>query len=165
MAFEAYLKLDGIEGQATDAKHEKWIQLLSFSHSIQNETTGQKSSGGAHMGGQVVHHDVQVVKQMDGTSPMLMLNCCQGKALPKGVIELVRAGGSGTDPVPYQKIEFTNVVVKSVSPVGEDQTRFPTEAVAFTYDTIKWTHTKTGKDGKPQGEIVAGWDLQKNTKL
>lgn len=165
MAFEAYLKLDGIEGQATDSKHEKWIQLISYQHSIINETTGQKSSGGAHTGGQVVHHDVGIVKNMDGTSPTLSLACCQGKSIPTAIIELVRSGGSGTDPVPYQKIEYTNVVIKAISPNGDVHASFPTEALSFTYSSIKWTHTKTGKDGKPQGEIVGGWDLEKNTKL
>jgi len=165
MALEAYLLLEGIEGQATDMNHEKWIQLLNYNHSINNETMGVKSAGGAHTGGQVIHHDVQVVKNIDGTSPQLSLACCQGLAIPTATIELVRAGGSGTDPVPYQKIEYTNVVIRAVNPMGDVNAQFPTESVAFTYSTIKWTHTKTGKDGKPQGEIVAGWDLEKNTKL
>ena len=165
MALEAYLQLEGIEGQATDSLHENWIQLLNYNHSINNETMGVKSSGGAHTGGQVIHHDVQVVKNIDGTSPQLSLACCQGKAIPTATLELVRAGGSGTDPVPYQKIEYTNVVVRSVNPMGDVSSPFPTESVTFTYSTVKWTHTKTGKDGKPQGEIVTGWDLEKNTQL
>jgi type VI secretion system secreted protein Hcp len=165
MAFDAYFKIDGVEGQAEDTKHEKWIQLLSYNHSIFNETTGMHSAGGAHMGGRVQHNDIVLSKQIDGTSPMLMLACCQGKAHPTAVIELVRAGASGNDAIPYQKIELTDVVVKSVSPMGADGSSFPTESVSLTYATIKWTVTKTGKDGKPAGEIVSGWDLKKNTKL
>jgi type VI secretion system secreted protein Hcp len=165
MAFDAYFKLDGVEGQAEDSKHEKWIQLLSYNHSVNNETTGLQSAGGAHMGGRVQHKDIVLSKQIDGTSPMLMLACCQGKSHPTAVIELVRSGASGNDAVPYQKIELTDVVIKSVSPTGADGASFPTETVSLTYATIKWTVTKTGKDGKPAGEIVSGWDLKKNTKL
>jgi type VI secretion system secreted protein Hcp len=165
MAFDAYLKLDGVEGQAEDAKHEKWIQLTSYSHSIHNETTGSQSAGGSHMGGRCQHNDIVIGKHVDGTSPMLMLACCQGKSHPKAVIELVRSGGSGVDAIPYQKIELTDVVIKSVCPSGAEESRFPVEAVSFSYATIKWTVTKTGKDGKPAGEIVSGWDVKKNTKL
>jgi type VI secretion system secreted protein Hcp len=165
MAFDAYLKLDGVEGQADDAKHEKWIQLLSYSHSIVNETTGMHSAGGAHMGGRCQHNDIVLTKQIDGTSPMLMLACCQGKSHPTATIELVRSGGSGVDAIPYQKIELTDVVVKAVCPMGADGSSFPTENVSVTYATIKWTVTKTSKEGKPAGEIVSGWDLKKNTKL
>lgn len=165
MAFDAYFKLDGVEGQAEDHKHEKWIQLLSYSHSIANETTGLQSAGGSHMGGRVQHMDIVLAKQIDGTSPVLMLDCCQGKSHPTATIELVRSGASGSDAVPYEKIELTDVVIKSVSPSGADGASFPTETVSLSYATIKWTVTKTGKDGKPAGEIVSGWDLKKNTKL
>ena len=30
MAFDAFLKIDGIPGESTDDKHKDWIEILSF---------------------------------------------------------------------------------------------------------------------------------------
>ncbi len=164
MAFDAYLQIEGIEGESTDAGHEAWIQLQSFTHKVSNEATGQ-SGGGHHTGGRCNHGDVVVVKPIDSSSPNLALACCSGKSHPTLVIELCRSGASGSDAVPYQKIELTDVVITSVTPAANDATPFPSETVAFTYGSITWTYTKTDITGNPAGEIVTGWDLKRNSAL
>ena len=34
MAFDTFMKVDGIPGESQDDKHKDWIELLSFSHSF-----------------------------------------------------------------------------------------------------------------------------------
>jgi type VI secretion system secreted protein Hcp len=34
MAFDAFLKIDGIPSESTDDKHRDWIEILSFSHNL-----------------------------------------------------------------------------------------------------------------------------------
>ncbi len=164
MAFDAYLQIEGIEGESHDSAHENWIQLQSYQHDVKNETTGQ-SGGGHHTGGRCIHGDIIVTKPLDSASPNLSLACCQGKSHPTAVVELCRSGGSGTDAVPYQKIELTDVVITSVKPVASESVQFPMEEVSLTYGTITWTYTKTDITGNPAGEIVTGWDLKKNIAL
>lgn len=164
MAFDGYLQIEGIEGESHDVNHENWIQLQSYSHVVSNETTGH-SGGGHHTGGRCVHGDITISKPLDGASPTLVLACCQGKSHPTATIELCRSGASGVEAVPYQKIELTDVVVTSVTPQGVEGAPFPTETVTLTYSSITWTYTKTDLDGTPTGEIVAGWDVKKNTIL
>jgi hypothetical protein len=36
MAFDAFLKIDGIPGESTDDKHKDWIEILSFAHGLNN---------------------------------------------------------------------------------------------------------------------------------
>ncbi|MGZ3487250.1 MAG: type VI secretion system tube protein Hcp [Isosphaeraceae bacterium] len=31
MAFDTYISIDTVDGEATQAKHEKWIEIYSFS--------------------------------------------------------------------------------------------------------------------------------------
>ena len=164
MAFDGYIQIEGVEGESHDSGHEKWIQIQSFSHAVPNDVTGQ-SAGGHHTGGRCRHGDVVVSKLFDSTSPNLLLACCQGKSHPKAIIELCRSGASGTDVVPYQRIELTDVVFTSVVPLASEALSFPEEKVSMTYGTISWTHTKTDISGKPQGEIVTGWDMKRNTAL
>jgi type VI secretion system secreted protein Hcp len=164
MAFDAYLKIEGIEGDATDSNHHGWIQLDSFSHSVMNEATGH-SMGGHHTGGRCHHGDITVIKPLDGSSPTLSLACCQGKSHASAVIELCRSGASGIDLVPYQKVELNDVTITSVNPQAVNGAAFPTETVTMTYKAIKWTYTKTDTSGNPTGEIVTGWDLSQNKNL
>ena len=164
MAFDAYLQIEGIEGESTDSGHEGWIQLRDYSHNVTNETTGH-SGGGHHTGGRCHHADISITKPMDASSPNLLLACCQGKSHPTATIELCRSGASGTEMVPYQKVELKDVVVTSITPQGSEGSDFPTESVTLCYGTITWTYTKTDLTGNPTGEIVTGWDLGANCPI
>lgn len=164
MAFDAYLQIEGIEGESHDSGHEGWIQIQSFTHNVSNEVTGQ-SGGGHHTGGRCTHRDIVITKPVDSSSPNLNLACCVGKSHPTLRIELCRSGASGMDSVPYQVVDLTDVVITGVTPVADQTTDFPHEKVSFTYGTISWTYTKTDITGKPAGEIVTGWDVKRNTSL
>ena len=39
MAFDTYIKIDTVDGEATQANHEKWIEIYSFSWGASNPTT------------------------------------------------------------------------------------------------------------------------------
>ena len=58
MAFDTYIKIDTVDGEATQAKHEKWIEIYSFSWGASNPTTVGSGSGGL-AGGQGVGLQLQ----------------------------------------------------------------------------------------------------------
>jgi len=39
MAFDTYLKIDTVDGEATQANHAGWIEIYSFSWGASNPTT------------------------------------------------------------------------------------------------------------------------------
>ena len=47
MAFDAFLKIATIPGESTDDKHKDWIEVLSYSWGVSQQTSGSRSSGGA----------------------------------------------------------------------------------------------------------------------
>ena len=47
MAFDCFLKIEGVPGESTDDKHGDWIELLSYSHGVSQPSSGAQSSGGA----------------------------------------------------------------------------------------------------------------------
>lgn len=161
MPFDAYLKIEGMDGEATDEGHEKWIELLSYSHGVQQEGTST-SAGGAHTSGRVDHGDIVVSKLADTSSPELLLACCNGKSHGTATIEFCRAGEA---KVTFMKVELTDVVIGSVRPYAAGGADFPGEDVTLKYGTIKWTYTKTNMRGGAEGDVVTGWDLAKNKKL
>ena len=50
MAFNSYIKIDGIEGQSTDVAHTNWIDVVSFSHGSSQETQYDNQTNAAGRG-------------------------------------------------------------------------------------------------------------------
>ena len=69
MAFDAFLKIDGIPGESSDDKHKDWIEILSFSHGLSQPASGSRSSGGAASAERCNHSDFSIVKTLDKASP------------------------------------------------------------------------------------------------
>jgi type VI secretion system secreted protein Hcp len=162
MAFDGFLKIDGIPGESTDDKHKDWIEILSYSHGLSQPSTGSVSSGGARSAERCDHQDFSIVKTLDKASPQLALHCCNGKHIPKITLELCRSTG---DKQLYMKYELSDSIISSVRPGGSSQggESLPLEEVAFSYGKIEWIYTETDhKTGKPKGNVKTHWDLTTN---
>ena len=157
MAFACYLKIEEIPGESTDAGHEEWIELLSYSHGLSQPTSGSVSSGGSLSAERCDHQDFSVVKTLDKASPKLALFCCNGQQLNEVKVELCRAGG---DQKKYMEYKMTKVLVTSVRPGGSAQggEALPLEEVSFKYRKIDWIYTP-----EDEGDIPAYWDVETNT--
>jgi type VI secretion system secreted protein Hcp len=165
MAFDAFMKLDGIPGESTDDKHKDWIEIASFGHEMKQPASATASNAGGATAQRVNHADFRVTKLLDRASPKLYEACCTGKHLKDVTIEVCRAGG---DKVKYMEIKLEQVIVSGVrtashtagTSADED---FPTEEIAFNYGKIKWTYTQQKRsDGSGGGNVSAGWDLTAN---
>ncbi len=162
MAFDTYLKIDGIPGESTDDKHKDWVEVLSFSHGIHQPAHVTKSSAGGAGAERCEHMDFTIMKHLDKASSKLYEYCSSGKHLKSVAVEMCRAGG---DKVRYMEIKMEEVLISNVSPAGssDGEGGFPTESVSFNYGKIKWTYTQQKRaDGSGGGNVTGGWDLTAN---
>ena len=162
MAFDCFLKIDGVPGESTDDKHKDWIEVLSYSHGVSQQSSGSVSSGGGRSAERCDHQDFSVVKTLDKASPKLNLFCCNGKHIAKIQVELSRATG---DKQKYMEYVLSDSIVSSVRPGGSSQggEALPLEEVSFNYGKIEWTYTELDhQTGAPKGDISANWDLKTN---
>ena len=162
MAFDCFLKIDGVDGESTDDKHQKWIELLSYSHGVSQPSSGAVSSGGARSAERCDHQDFLVVKTVDRASPKLALACCNGEHIANVKVELCRATENKEK---YMEYLMTDVIVSSVRPGGSAQggEPLPLEEVSFNYGKITWNYIETDhKTGKPGGNVETHWDLVVN---
>jgi len=158
MAFDSFLKVDGIPGESKDSKHIDWIEIMSFSHKMEQPTSSTASSSGGATAERVNHGLFHVAHQMDKASPLLSQACCTGKHIKEVIIELCRAGG---DKVKYAEIRLEQVIVASVEYSGGGD--FPSEIISFSYGKIHWDYVQQKReDGTGGGHIAAGWDLTQN---
>ncbi len=160
--FDAFLKIDGIDGESTDDTHADWIEIDAFSHGLSQPAAGAPSDRGGRTSGRVDHSQFTIVKGLDKASPNIALHCCNGKHIPEVVVELCRASG---DKEKYMEYKLQDVTIASVRPAGNSNGdgAVPKEEVSFAYGRIDWTYVETDHaTGKPRGNVQRYWDLQKN---
>jgi len=162
MSFEAFIKIDGITGESRDDQHTDEIEISSYGFSISHPSTGVSGAGG-HSGGKASFGDLFISKEIDAASPILYLAAADGRSIPNVVLTLARAGG---DKMVFLRVEMTNVMITGVTPSGSGGAidSLPMEQVSMACETVKWTYTKQGTDGKAVGDVSAGWDIAKGAK-
>ena len=144
-----FAKYDGIDGEAKDSNHDKWIDVLSIDYSITRDT----SSTTARSIGAPIFSDIVVTKELDKASPKLAEAISTGKVIPK--VEIHLTDGRQT----YYAYELTNVMITSYSVSGDADDR-PTEEVAFNFEQIRTTYTEYGSDGTKKGNVEYSWKVE-----
>jgi len=163
MAFDAYLKIEGIPGESTDKKHAGWVSVLSYSHGLSQPASSASGTGG-RTSQRVDIQGFSIVKELDKSTPLLALHCCNGKHIPKVQLELCEATENGHT---YMRYTLEDAIVSGVRPGGSAQggDSKPLEEVTFNFGKINWEYTPIDSPGKPGGTERTGWNLNENVKL
>jgi type VI secretion system secreted protein Hcp len=162
MSFDAFLKIDGIEGESQDGKHSKEIEIVSYSFGA-NQPASSSVGGGSGIG-KVNMHDLTVVKHLDKSSPRLLVACCTGQHIKSAVLTARKAGGDQQD---YMVVTLSDLIVSSVhnggNPKGDDG--LPTEEIKLNFSKINFEYKEQGADGSLKGTVAGGYDLKANKKV
>ncbi len=163
MAFDTFLKIEGVDGESTRDKFEKWIEVYSFSWGASNPITIGTGTTGVSAG-KVTISSFNVMKKTDSASPVLFQHCCEGKHFPTANVSMNKSTGDSTAPLAYLTYEFTEVFVESIQwsgSSGGDDT--PSESVSFAFGSVKINYTPQEKTGAPGSPVRGSWDLTKAT--
>jgi len=162
MAYAMYMKVEGVDGDSTDAKHQKWIEVESYSHAVSQAPGGSLSGQGGLTGGKADHADFSITKRLDSSSPILFLKCCSGEAIPEVTLEMCRATGEKTT---FMKYVFKPCIVASVAPAGSASAGdpLPMENVTFRYGEIDLSYTPTTPKGETGAAVEAKWSTMEDT--
>ncbi len=159
MAYDAFLKLDGVTGETTDSKMTGAMEIYSFSWGASNPVTVGSATTGSGAG-KVSLSSFNCMKKIDSASPNLLKNCCIGDHFKTGSVMLRKSGG--TQAV-YLQYDMTEVYVESYQisgSTGGDDT--PTESVSFTSSSITMKYTPQLATGKMGTMVPAGWNVTTN---
>ena len=154
-----FLKIEGVEGESSDAKHKGQIEIDSFSWGVSN--AGSMASGGGGGSGKASFQDFHFTKTVDKSSPKLMEAATTGEHLRSVELVVRKAGG---DQLEYYKIELQDVVITGYSTTGSSG-EAPTESVSFNYSKIMFEYTPQNADGTAASPVKAGYDLATNKKI
>jgi type VI secretion system Hcp family effector len=160
MPFDAFMKVDGIEGESVDAEHKGWIELQSYSYgAAQSINKSASSSGGASVGG-VSLGDFHISKYVDKATPKLFERCCNGTHINSVIIRLHRSGG---EKFKYLDVVLEEVLISSVSGQGAEYSGFAIEDLTLNFGRIKFEYSQQRRtDGGIVGVVSGGWDRTAN---
>ncbi len=153
----AYIKFDGIDGEAQDEGHKKWSDLESFSQVIRKPGSG---TGSTRRRGDVICEDISLKKELDKSSPKLAEAVCKGRVFPKVEID-VTASYTNEGRVTYYRYELKNCQVVDYTVGGSGQAEeVPSEDISINFEEIKVTYTENDKDGKSKGNVEYSWKVE-----
>ena len=154
----AYIKFDGVDGEAQDKDHKNWSDIASFSQGLAQP--GGSSTGPTRRRGDVVVEDIHVSKELDKASPKIAESVCKGKVFPKVDIHLT-ASYTDAGRVTYYAYELKKVLVTSYNIGGSGQSEdVPMEDFSLNFEEIKVTYNETDNAGKSKGNIEYSWKVE-----
>lgn len=160
MAFDIFLKIDGIKGESNDAQHREEIEAASFSWGASQQGSTSAGGGGA---GKASFQDLHVVMNVSRASPQLFLACAEGRHIKTAVLTCRKAGGR--DQRDFLMVTLSDVLVASYHTEGQAEDSVPVDEVSFKYAQVKIEYRPQKADGSLGAPVTTGWNLKANEPL
>jgi type VI secretion system secreted protein Hcp len=160
MPFDYFLRIDGIAGESTDAKHKGEIAVQTF---LWGETQSGSVLGGGGGAGKLSAGPLIVTARASKASPLLLLACASGQHIKSAVLTARRAGG-GKGQFEFLTISLADVLITSFE-VNATADNGPFDEVSLAFAQIVVDYREQNPDGSPGAVTHAGWDVKANKKL
>lgn len=157
----AYIKFDGVDGEALSARHEGWSNLSTVTQVIEREIA--TDTGSTRTRGTAKFADLLCTKELDKSSPKLAEAVANGKVFPTVEIQLTRNGEGGQ--VAYLTYKLKNVMITSYNLFGQGNNISGTnhESLALNFEEITMTYTVFALDGSTDGNVEFMWKVEEGT--
>ena len=149
---------DGVKGESTLDSYKNKIEILSFSHGVAQQITGDQSNQ-KRTSGKPNHQDFTVTKYVDLASCNLIDYCNQAK--PLATVKVTVGQNESGKVNAILVYTMTNALVSSVS-VGGGGGGKPQETVTFNYTKIQWDYKQQASAVSDSGTNSAKWSLESN---
>ncbi|BBH44055.1 Hcp family type VI secretion system effector [Pseudomonas sp. KU43P] len=160
MAFDAYIKISDINGEALDEQYAGWIEIVGYKFGANQSTSATASSAGGASSGRTTLTNFTFTKSLDSSSCKLLEASCAGQHLKEVTLVVCRAG---TEKLKYYEVVLEEVIIADYAQSAN--AGVPMEVVQLNYGRIKTTYTRQKRiDGGAGGNVTGGWDRINNKK-
>lgn len=157
MAVDMFIKIGDIEGESTDSKHGKEIDVLAWSWGLSQSGTTHMGGGGGS--GKVNVQDLSLTKYVDASTHALIGACCDGTHYPEAKLTVRKAGKEALE---YIKITMKELIITSVSTGGSGGEDRLTENLTLNFAEFKIEYTPQNPDGTGGTAKEVGWNIAEN---
>lgn len=155
-----FLKIDGIEGESTDAKHKNEIDVVSWSWG--ESQPGASAYGGGGGAGKVDMQDFSFAMRASKASPKLILACADGTHVAEATLVCRKAGGAQEE---YMTITLSDLLVSAYQTGGSGGDVIPIDQVTLNFSKIQVEYKGQKADGSMDSPVKVGYDLKANKKV
>lgn len=165
MAFDGYVSIETIPGESTAAGFEDQINIRDFHVKVTQTPSTLKNVKHAQATGRAELHEIEFTKQVDSSSPQLIIACAEGRHIPKAEFSFTRAGSTQQT---YYKVILTDLLITEVDQlasheVDDDLIR---EQVRLYYRQAEWEYFQTDQvGGGISGSERVGWNQGANAPV
>lgn len=157
MSVDMFIRIGDIEGESTDSKHGKEIDVLAWSWGMSQQ--GTTHVGGGSGAGRVSVQDLSIMKYVDASTNELIKACCDGTHYPEAKLTVRRVDN---DPLEYIKLTMKEVIVTAVSMTGSGGEDRHTETVTLNFAEFKVEYTPRKVDGTGDSAKEVAWNIAEN---
>lgn len=159
---DIYLKIDGIDGESKNSKHDRWIELLNFTHgSMQSVQTGSPD-----VAGRGIYEPVVFKHIVDKATPILQEYCMKGNYIVSAQVDFCHAIAGKQEIIYSVKLEGVKVVKAEVEVEDLADGNFQlVETVTLLANKQTWTKNAIGLDNALGGKTEASFDQSKKASM
>jgi type VI secretion system secreted protein Hcp len=149
-----YLQVDGIQGDATQEQHKKWMDIEAIHWNVARNMNTSAGSAANREASEPTVSEVILTKVSDSSSTKLFQEACAGRTGKKAVIHLVTTGNPGNTYVEYN-LENTLIASYSIDSNGDR----PVETIKLNFTKIEVKYTPYDDQNNSQSPMIASYDL------
>ncbi|MGJ4856833.1 Hcp family type VI secretion system effector [Labrys sp. KB_33_2] len=149
-----YLQLDGIQGDATQEQHKKWMDIEAIHWNVSRNMNTSAGSAANREASEPTISEVILTKVSDSSSTRLFQEACSGRTGKTAVIHLVSTGSPGNTYIEYT---LTNTLLANYS-VDSNGDR-PVETIRLNFTKMQVKYTPYGEDNSNGSPTIATYDL------
>jgi type VI secretion system secreted protein Hcp len=155
-----FLRLDGIDGEATLRGYEKWLEVSTMHWGVALPTGPM--GGGAGVG-RAAFQPLALTMAAGRSTPSLMLACAGGAHIATAELAIVRNEGDSIQLT--AKAEMTGVMVGLLGLEGSEEERTLGQSLSLTYASITLTTFAQDRTGAMATGATATWNVAKNATV
>ena len=146
-ASDIHIRIDGIRGESTDARHKDEIPVESWTWGVAAGQPAGPAGGGAV--GRPTFSDLSFTHRADRASPLLWRACADGRHIREAELSVARGGAV---PQTYLTIRLRDVVVTAVAlaDTANDGSP-PLETVSLHFGEVRYGY----RPQRPNGALDA----------
>ena len=151
-----FLKIDGIVGNSTDAKHAGWFEINGYDWGITSTATGATGTGGGS--GTAEISDLLIDLALDAKGlPTLLKDAATGEHIASVELQGVKDDSKGS--FAFYDLKLDDVLVTDVADSAGSH-----DTLALNFSKVELTTTTQKPDGSPGTPETFKFDVQANTQ-
>lgn len=158
-----FLKIPGVEGEASGRGHDEEIEIVSWSWGETNESTEQGSAA-SRRGGATLNEltKIDFEASMSKASPQILEALAHRTTFEEASLFGVKQNDDGD--FEFFEIKMHNVFISSYQ-TGGSSGMIPGDSFSLNFEKVEFLYIPQEADGTAGDGVEFGWDLQKNKKI